>query len=681
MSQDVLRGFGQLALLRVGLLLASTTGSQAAQWPITDFQATDTVNEYGTYDIVVPDRYHTGIDLRGPADPCLYDTPVFAGVEGSVVLIQQLGPCSTPPSGVCPGIDCADGALGRTVIVRGDDGLYYLYAHLDSITPGLQLHQGVSATTPIGIMGNSGGGVARRGRCPGLQNCGSTSFAPHLHFEVKTAPVLGAPASPQQMGYSAVAPDYAGYRDPVRRIAPLTPMVPAVVRVLASSLDVRPLPGFQFPAIVQASQGTKFVAFERSGTWFHIHLVADKAKSLDGWIAADHPSCPNGSCSEIDTTPAAVVVVVRPAVLGSVDARQQPASDSLRMAGLWEGQAFALLGTAQPQPGDGCIGEWLAPRSVTYTWACSATPEGVALELRTVPPCYCQTPGFCEEAQGATCSDEGACQYPPATGAPCDDGELCTISDTCDESKQCAGAPISCDTPGPCETGPGQCNGAGCDYPPATGSACDDDSLCTGNDQCTISATCTGSPLCDPCQLCDPGSGCLGPPCTPTATATATATATPSVTATATPTLTSTRTPTDTVTATPSRTPTYTKTATASRTPTDTRTLTPTRTATATRTRTPTATTTSTATPTTTATDTPTATHTETPTATPTPTDTSTATPTTTATDTPTATHTDTPTATPTPTDTATATPTTTATDTPTATHTETPTATPTPTD
>jgi len=62
--------------------------------------------------------------------------------------------------------------LGYFVGIITSNGTYYLYAHLDSLAPGLAAGQNISAGHPLGYMGNTGGG--RGGR----------SFPVHLHIGI-----------------------------------------------------------------------------------------------------------------------------------------------------------------------------------------------------------------------------------------------------------------------------------------------------------------------------------------------------------------------------------------------------------------------------------------------------------------------------------------------------------------
>jgi len=100
------------------------------------------------------------------------------------------------------------------------------------------------------------------------------------------------------------------------------------------------------------------------------------------------------------------------------------------------------------------------------------------------------------------------------TDADCNDNDLCT-TDQCGEDGLCTFAPIGCPAPGPC-MGAGTCNPAtgSCSYEPLPdGSACDDGNLCTRNDQCNngqcagTAIECTGADGCHDPGACDPATG------------------------------------------------------------------------------------------------------------------------------------------------------------------------------
>ncbi len=133
---------------------------------------------------------------------------------------------------------------------------------------------------------------------------------------------------------------------------------------------------------------------------------------------------------------------------------------------------------------------------------------------------YTPSPGTC--AIGTACySDQApnplnqceACSpatdpkgWTPRDGQGCDDGALCTKSDTCDGTS-CKGIGYVCDDQNPCTAN--DCKGDGtCAHPPtAEGAACDDQSLCSTGDKCT-GGTCTGA-----VYSCDDGKGCTADAC------------------------------------------------------------------------------------------------------------------------------------------------------------------------
>ncbi len=188
----------------------------------------------------------------------------------------------------------------------------------------------------------------------------------------------------------------------------------------------------------------------------------------------------------------------------------------------------------------------------------------VELRARTGDPCKpaeCAPPrDVCHAA--ARC-EAGVCVYDVLTGAACDDGERCTLTDRCDEGGACRGTPVRCEQPPPqrcvspttlrtfvspgtcaagvcgylprdqlcdfgclndkcfdpcegvtCRTPPGfcfkdegTCVAGTCRYEPANGKACDDADPCSVADTCQAGA-CKGSPMV--CQT-PPAPRCLDP--------------------------------------------------------------------------------------------------------------------------------------------------------------------------
>lgn len=143
---------------------------------------------------------------------------------------------------------------------------------------------------------------------------------------------------------------------------------------------------------------------------------------------------------------------------------------------------------------------------------------------------------LCEyEAAGSACTDDGnACTDDQcnATGVcqnigntdPCDDGDYCTVDDTCGggscvpgTARDCSGSDSAC--------GSGVCNSvtATCDVTPANeGQACDDGLYCTVGETCTAGLCnggtdpCVGQPECfDTCdEVADVCVSPVGTPCT-----------------------------------------------------------------------------------------------------------------------------------------------------------------------
>jgi len=124
--------------------------------------------------------------------------------------------------------------------------------------------------------------------------------------------------------------------------------------------------------------------------------------------------------------------------------------------------------------------------------------------------------GACDDGNPCTVQDaclEGACVGVPDPGAPCADGDLCTRHTTCQEDGTCGGGDeVSCDDANPCTIA--LCDPAvGCRFPPDTGAPCDDGDLCTTADACDADGRCRGVPkACQPqdqCMVgtCDPATG------------------------------------------------------------------------------------------------------------------------------------------------------------------------------
>ncbi len=112
---------------------------------------------------------------------------------------------------------------------------------------------------------------------------------------------------------------------------------------------------------------------------------------------------------------------------------------------------------------------------------------------------------LCERGKGCTATRN--------TTAPCDDGDLCTVGDLCDDGACKPGQAVTCDDLNVCTAD--ACEEGACVFAPAPG-VCDDGNPCTLGDACE-GGTCVPSGWTDcaelpdqPCQrkTCEPVTGC-----------------------------------------------------------------------------------------------------------------------------------------------------------------------------
>ena len=111
----------------------------------------------------------------------------------------------------------------------------------------------------------------------------------------------------------------------------------------------------------------------------------------------------------------------------------------------------------------------------------------------------------CDDQEGCTydwCDPEtGVCEHKPLDD-PCDDGDLCTEKDRCqEETGTCAGAAVDCDDDEVCTLDACDALTGACTHEPADG-ACDDGLVCTDDDTCAGGA-CVATPAdCDDADRC-----------------------------------------------------------------------------------------------------------------------------------------------------------------------------------
>lgn len=111
-------------------------------------------------------------------------------------------------------------------------------------------------------------------------------------------------------------------------------------------------------------------------------------------------------------------------------------------------------------------------------------------------PRTCNTPpSQCHEATG-TCSNNQCNYAPKAAGVACNDGNACTLNDTCNGAGACGGSAMQCNNPpGQCYVG--TCVNGGCSYvPAAAGTFCNDGLSCTNSDRCNGAGECGGTSTC-----------------------------------------------------------------------------------------------------------------------------------------------------------------------------------------
>ena len=152
------------------------------------------------------------------------------------------------------------------------------------------------------------------------------------------------------------------------------------------------------------------------------------------------------------------------------------------------------------EDGDLCNGTPICVDLPNGGKGCQIDPESLITCAEPADPCLT-----------ALCvPEDGSCIESVLVGASCDDGELCTQNDVCDDAGGCAGLELVCDDGVPC-TGDG-CEEGLCVFTSLDGAPCDDGEPCTVQDTC-LDAGCAGqAKSCDdqdPCTLdsCDPETG------------------------------------------------------------------------------------------------------------------------------------------------------------------------------
>lgn len=267
--------------IAVFVCLSVVAQAQLFSWPVDN----PSVGQAYACDGCVPpekmsDRYqdgtnmHTGIDMKPAGYASGYTTPVRAAADGTIVKVV-----TAPYSHL----------MGNVVIISHANGLYTLYGHLHSFASGTYVGAWVYRGQQIGIMGDTG-----------------NVTGPHLHFEIKTQPVLGSASDDgPYWGYTPGHPDNHGYRDPRLTLlgASEENLMWVMVNPPPGALNVRNAPGVTYYGTVptkiidkigenQLYVATKRVWFENR-YWYFLQLPSqntpmdgsDNQGPFGGWVA------------------------------------------------------------------------------------------------------------------------------------------------------------------------------------------------------------------------------------------------------------------------------------------------------------------------------------------------------------------------------------------------------------
>ena len=124
--------------------------------------------------------------------------------------------------------------------------------------------------------------------------------------------------------------------------------------------------------------------------------------------------------------------------------------------------------------------------------------------------------GACKAGNGKDCDDGNACTTDTcdketgecafkltATGESCDDGNPCTAKDSCEKGGACIGEAVSCDDGKLCTIDKCDTNLGTCFYENNTGQTCEDGNACTLGDGCIAGGCVSGAKkLCSDSQAC-----------------------------------------------------------------------------------------------------------------------------------------------------------------------------------
>ena len=213
-------------------------------------------------------------------------------------------------------------------------------------------------------------------------------------------------------------------------------------------------------------------------------------------------SSDGNACTQSDTCQAGVCTGGTPVVCGALD-------------------QCHLAGTCDPTSGT-CSNPAKSEGSACNDGnACTQTDTCVAGVCTGGVPVTCTALDQCHDA-GVCNVGTGVCTNPPKTdGTGCNDGDACTLLDSCLAGTCTGGAPVVCTASDQCHS-PGTCDPTSglCSNPAKpNGTTCDDGNACSQVDICSLGTctgttpvTCTPSDQCHSPGTCDPASGfCSNP--------------------------------------------------------------------------------------------------------------------------------------------------------------------------
>jgi hypothetical protein len=144
----------------------------------------------------------------------------------------------------------------------------------------------------------------------------------------------------------------------------------------------------------------------------------------------------------------------------------------------------------------------------------SCDPRNGACLFTPTPGATCNDGNLCTQSE--TCVSDTATGGIVCRGQPkCADGNLCTV-DRCDaRTGVCLNEPLDCDDGNACTRDSCNGNNGACLYAPLTGATCDDRNACTVNDHCVLDPA--GLPVCagGGARVCDDGVACTIDSCNP----------------------------------------------------------------------------------------------------------------------------------------------------------------------